>query len=273
MWAEDSFGGSVNPTFNPEVAAQMGGEAVRIGAYLLAGGQPVGRAHRLGQLQHPLRPRRGDAWASTSSGTRCPSGSSCRCATCSSSSRNWTRCPATCAAARARWSSPWRWADYSFRLGSVISFEGAFPRYLRSEVRAGAQVMVVATNEGSYGRGPASDQLIEMVRLNAAAVGVDVVHAAVTGHSTFVSADGSRAGAETGLFTARGPLRDRPGAGEPPHPVRHDRGLAGAGGHRRGGRRPWWWAGATPASSASGPGPGAEDASGARPPGAALTAI
>ena len=61
---------------------------------------------------------------------------------------------------------------------------------------------MVATNEGSYGRGPASDQLLEMVRLNAAAVGVDVIHAAVTGHSTFVFADGSRAGAETGLFTA-----------------------------------------------------------------------
>jgi apolipoprotein N-acyltransferase len=41
-----------------------------------------------------------------------------------------------------------------------------------------------------------------MVRLNASAVGVDVVHAAVTGHSTFVYADGSRDRAETGLFTA-----------------------------------------------------------------------
>ena len=28
-----------------------------------------------------------------------------------------------------------------------------------------------------------------------------MVHAAVTGHSTFVDADGSRSGAETGLFT------------------------------------------------------------------------
>jgi apolipoprotein N-acyltransferase len=92
--------------------------------------------------------------------------------------------------------------DYSFRLGSVISFEGAFPRYVRSEVRAGAQVLVVATNEGSFGRGPASDQLLQMVRLNSAAVGVDVVHAAVTGHSTFVYADGSRDRAQTGLFTA-----------------------------------------------------------------------
>jgi apolipoprotein N-acyltransferase len=84
----------------------------------------------------------------------------------------------------------------------VISYEGAFPRYLRSEARAGAQLMVVATNEGSYGRGPASDQLIEMVRLNAAAAGLDVAHVAVTGHSTFVYADGARARSQTGLFTA-----------------------------------------------------------------------
>jgi apolipoprotein N-acyltransferase len=92
--------------------------------------------------------------------------------------------------------------ETTFRLGSVISFEGAFPRYMRSEVKVGAQVIVVATNESSYGRGPASDQLIGMVRLNAAALGVDVVHAAVTGHSTFVYASGATASAETDLFTS-----------------------------------------------------------------------
>jgi apolipoprotein N-acyltransferase len=50
---------------------------------------------------------------------------------------------------------------------------------------------VVATNEGSYGRGPASDQLIGMVRMSAASLGVDVVHAAVTGRSTYINADGT----------------------------------------------------------------------------------
>ena len=84
----------------------------------------------------------------------------------------------------------------------MISFEGAFPRYLRSEARAGAQLAIVATNESSYGRGPASDQLIEMVRLNAAAVGLDVIHVAVTGHSTFVYADGTREDDQTKLYTA-----------------------------------------------------------------------
>jgi apolipoprotein N-acyltransferase len=71
---------------------------------------------------------------------------------------------------------------------------------MRAEAKAGADLMVVATNEASYGRGPASDQLIGMVRLNAAALGVDVVHVAVTGKSTFVDAGGGR-GETTGLFT------------------------------------------------------------------------
>ena len=76
-------------------------------------------------------------------------------------------------------------------LGSVISFEGAFIRSISSVVDAGAEVLVVATNESSYGVTSASDQLIGMTRVNAAAVGQDLVHAAITGKSTFITADGS----------------------------------------------------------------------------------
>jgi apolipoprotein N-acyltransferase len=75
-------------------------------------------------------------------------------------------------------------------IGSVISFEGAFARYIRDEAEAGAQLMVVATNESSYGRGAASDQLIAMTRVNAAAVGQDLVHAAITGKSAIIRANG-----------------------------------------------------------------------------------
>jgi apolipoprotein N-acyltransferase len=85
-------------------------------------------------------------------------------------------------------------------LGSVISFEGAFARHIRAEVRIGAQLIVVATNEGSFGEGPASDQLIGMVRMSAASLGVDVVHVAVTGKSTIIRADGT-IGKTTELFT------------------------------------------------------------------------
>jgi len=85
------------------------------------------------------------------------------------------------------------------RLGSVISFEGAFARSMRAAAVGGAQAVVVATNEGSFGEGPASDQLIGLVRVNAAAVGQDVAVAAITGRSTFVTADGT-VGERTGLF-------------------------------------------------------------------------
>ena len=76
------------------------------------------------------------------------------------------------------------------RLGSIISFEGAFARYARSEVDAGAQLLVVATNQGSYPYSQASDQFIRMTRMRAAELGVDVVHAAVTGRSAIITDGG-----------------------------------------------------------------------------------
>lgn len=85
-------------------------------------------------------------------------------------------------------------------VGSVISFEGAFPRLLRSEVTAGAQLLVVATNESTWGRAEAADQFIGLTRVNAAAFGQDLVHAAITGRSAFISADGT-VGEKTELLT------------------------------------------------------------------------
>lgn len=76
-------------------------------------------------------------------------------------------------------------------LGSVISFEGGFSRYALGTRRAGANVIVVATNEASYGPdAPTSDQFIGMTRMRAVELGVPVIHAAVTGKSTVIAADG-----------------------------------------------------------------------------------
>ncbi|HSK06248.1 MAG TPA: apolipoprotein N-acyltransferase, partial [Acidimicrobiia bacterium] len=86
------------------------------------------------------------------------------------------------------------------RLGSVISFEGGFSRYIREQVAAGANVLAVLTNEGSYGTTPGSDQFIGMTRMRAAEMGLDVIHAAVTGKSTVIGADGSL-GEVSGLGT------------------------------------------------------------------------
>lgn len=90
-------------------------------------------------------------------------------------------------------------AEYD--LGSVISFEGSFPRYPRQHARAGAQVMVVATNEGSYGTTPASDQLIGMTRMRAAELGMYVIHAAVTGKSVVIDDTGELVSDVSGLGT------------------------------------------------------------------------
>ena len=63
--------------------------------------------------------------------------------------------------------------------------------------------MVVATNEASFGSGPASDQLIGLARVNAAAVGQDMVLGAITGKSTFISAGGKIVGDTSELFEER----------------------------------------------------------------------
>ena len=76
-------------------------------------------------------------------------------------------------------------------LGSVISFEGSFARSVRSTANAGAEMLVVTTNTSSFGRSPATDQAIGMVRVNAAAIGLDTAYASITGKSTFIEGDGS----------------------------------------------------------------------------------
>ncbi len=86
-------------------------------------------------------------------------------------------------------------------MGSVISFEGGFSRYPRQHARAGANFLVVATNEGSYGTTPGSDQFIGMTRMRAAELGMPVIHAAVTGKSVFIGDGGELISATTGLGT------------------------------------------------------------------------
>ena len=86
-------------------------------------------------------------------------------------------------------------------MGSVISFEGGFSRYPRQHARAGANFIVVATNEGSYGTTPGSDQFIGMTRMRAAELGMPVIHAAVTGKSVLIGEGGELTSETTGLGT------------------------------------------------------------------------
>lgn len=104
-----------------------------------------------------------------------------------------------------------------FDLGTVISFEGGFARYARDAANEGADLLVVATNEGSYGFTPAADQFIGMTRMRSAETGLDLIHAAVTGKSVIVT-DGGVLGEKTGLGTQEvlfGEVTPRPGLTTP----------------------------------------------------------
>ncbi len=205
VWGENSLGGDFEPFGNPEVAVALAGEARRIGAYLLVSGTrgvsptefinfnlliaPDGEAAGEYQKRHPVPfgeyvpfreyldwipqleqvprdMRRGEGpgvmTLTVPVGADPPSG---------------TR-----------------------ELGTVISFEGAFARKAREAVRAGAQLLTVNTNEASFGNTPASDQLIGITKVSAAENGVGVIHAAVSGKSTLIDANGD-VGPATELFT------------------------------------------------------------------------
>jgi apolipoprotein N-acyltransferase len=183
VWPEGSTGGlNADPVLNPDVADAIGTEAARIGAYLLAGGDrpisdeqwinanvvfgPEGRIVGEYRKRHPVP-----------FGEYIPA-------------RPWFEwIPALDQVPRdmIRGDGPVIFDLPIGRIGSVISFEAAFGRYGRDEAKVGAQVLVVATNEGSYEFTPVSDQFIGMTRMRAAELGLAVVHSAVTGKSTFIT--------------------------------------------------------------------------------------
>lgn len=75
-------------------------------------------------------------------------------------------------------------------VGTVISFEGDFGPLVRERVDLGARVLVVATNTSTWGRSWASAQHVAMSQVRAAETGVPVIHAALSGISAAVTADG-----------------------------------------------------------------------------------
>ncbi|HVM15842.1 MAG TPA: apolipoprotein N-acyltransferase [Egibacteraceae bacterium] len=85
------------------------------------------------------------------------------------------------------------------RLGTVICFENNFPELTRSEVREGAEVLVVSTNNASFGFSPASSQHIAFSQVRAVESGRWVVHAGLNGISAVIGPDG-RITQRTGLF-------------------------------------------------------------------------
>jgi apolipoprotein N-acyltransferase len=199
VWSEGSTGSfNADPVQNPEIGAAIGAEARRIGAWFLVGSdRPVSDTHWInanvvfdpeGEIvgeyrkQHPV-----------------PFGE------------------------YIPWRPLFEWIPdldqvprdmipgdgpvvfdlgAGVQMGSVISFEGGFSRYPRQHVTAGANFIVVATNEGSYGTTSGSDQFIGMTRMRAAELGTPVIHAAVTGRSVFIGERGEFVSEATGLGTS-----------------------------------------------------------------------
>ena len=182
VWPEGSTGGfDADPVLNPDVGVAIGGEAARIGAYVLVGGdRPVSDEHWInanvmfdpnGRIIGEYRKRHPVPF-----GEYIPA----------RPLFDWIPALAQVPRDMISGDDPVVFDLPVGRIGSVISFEGAFARYGRDEAKTGAQLLVVATNEGSYEFTPVSDQFIAMTRVRAAELGLSVVHSAVTGKSTFV---------------------------------------------------------------------------------------
>jgi apolipoprotein N-acyltransferase len=87
-----------------------------------------------------------------------------------------------------------------FDVATVICFESAFGAEVRPLVAdAGAEVIVVSTNNRSYRRSANSAQHVAIGQMRAAETGRPVVQAAISGISAFIDASG-RVHGETALF-------------------------------------------------------------------------
>jgi apolipoprotein N-acyltransferase len=86
-------------------------------------------------------------------------------------------------------------------LGDVICFEVAYDPLIRSSVQAGAEIIVVQTNNATFGLTNESEQQFAMTRLRAIETGRVAIQVSTVGVSGFVLPDGSVV-SNTGLFTA-----------------------------------------------------------------------
>ena len=86
------------------------------------------------------------------------------------------------------------------RLGVAICFEVAYDDLVRDTVRAGADLLVVQTNNATFGRTDEAAQQLAMSRLRAVEHGRALVHVSTVGISALIAPDG-RLLTSTKLFT------------------------------------------------------------------------
>jgi apolipoprotein N-acyltransferase len=91
--------------------------------------------------------------------------------------------------------------DGPFPIGDVICFEVAYDSLVRSSVRAGAQLLVVQTNNATFGHTVETYQQLAMSRLRAVETGRTVLQVATTGASAVIGPDGGIRQQSGALFT------------------------------------------------------------------------
>ena len=96
-------------------------------------------------------------------------------------------------------------------IGDVICFEVAYDGNVRASVDQGARLVVVQTNNASFGRKGESEQQLAMTRIRAVEHGRATIQVSTSGQSAIVTPDGtvlSQTGLyEPGILTADLPLR------------------------------------------------------------------
>ncbi|GHH77569.1 apolipoprotein N-acyltransferase [Promicromonospora soli] len=96
---------------------------------------------------------------------------------------------------------PSRLGQGDYRLGTIICFEVAYDEIIRDAVVEGAQVLVIPTNNASFGFTAESTQQLAMSRMQAITTGRAAVQISTVGVSGVITPDGTVV-RRTGLFTA-----------------------------------------------------------------------
>ena len=86
-------------------------------------------------------------------------------------------------------------------IGDVICFEVAYDSLVRSSVQAGAQLLVVQTNNATFGHSAETYQQLAMSKLRAVEHGRVVAQVATSGKSAIIAADGTVQAESGELFT------------------------------------------------------------------------
>ncbi len=89
-----------------------------------------------------------------------------------------------------------------YPIGDVICFEVAYDALVRSSVQAGAQLLVVQTNNATFGHSAETYQQLAMARLRAVEFGRTVVQVSTSGLSAIIDPNGHVVARSGALFTA-----------------------------------------------------------------------